>query len=267
MRFLAFLLVLAGCGKDTSSSDTGTQTTPSTGSTTTTLSTGTPSTGTTTPGGTPVGTTSTTSTTTLSDGLVFYDAFDGNLVEAVSGDPGDASSVASFTTDPWGNPNSALAVDGCVRHPDLAIPESDGFALSMWVRRPTPPSTTGPGFASLVSYHFWGAWQAFWDGSVLNVEVYQASPRVPTFHGAAMDPDPGTDWVHLVLSVDSIAGTATVWQDGVPVDSPATIPTAVQGAQTEVMIGCGFSGEVDEHRIYSRPLTQAEVDMLYTNAP
>ena len=65
-------------------------------------------------------------------------------------------------------------------------------------------------------------------------------------------------WTALGISIDTQAGTVTWYLDGIAV--PGVFPPGLQcGELDNLVLGDGYEGEIDELRVYSRPLTFADI--------
>ncbi len=138
---------------------------------------------------------------------------------------------------------------------DLAFTASQSFTLSAWVHIPTLP----------------GKWTGI---------ITKSRDTAPTHYGLWINPDnqwhfgggPGvnggtvtTGWHHLVLVQDAGAATRTIYADGSPVatgnaeDGSGTGDLWLGGAKS---VSEYFSGQLDDVRIYSRALTQDDIQAL-----
>jgi hypothetical protein len=145
------------------------------------------------------------------------------------------------------------------------------FTISLWVN----PSSTGPSSFSdtLVANASSGCNV---NGFRYFLNTYDSNDGKIIFetgNGSACDTaatPAGTitnnQWNHLVVVVNKTSGTATIYKDGVIVNSADTsirVDFQVTSAwNLGVNVGC-FKGSIDEPRIYNRALTQAEVTALY----
>lgn len=229
--------------------------------------------------------------------LKFYTAFDGSstdkLMNAVD------SIRANFPSD---NPLASVAgITGKAVQGDgtkaIKYPNANDFnvatsvTISMWVNNSVNPNTEL--YFSLVSKDYWHESAAF-------LLVEHATPTACTFKFALMDhwveynnqsftkPLFNGNWHHLAFTYDETTSTVKVYFDGTEVALPPGAAGNFTGLgklnlknATNLVLGgwnkhasisgptdawiSGFSGKMDQFRLYGKALTASEVLALYNS--
>ena len=215
----------------------------------------------------------------MTNGLVAYYPFDGNAIdESGSGNNGSLRGGATFTSDRFGSPNSAILLNSLGDH--VLIPKSasldvvpgNGFSVSAWVR---PPSSN-PNSPAVVA---WGNWETVLGPNLgVNEQVYGKilwkvgyTSKFPFGEVSIRTPGgltPTNTFTHIVGTYDKASGVLNVYVSGILVGSLTNANTSfTTGSAMDVTIGTpsriGPSGIIDEVRIYNRALSAAEAKALY----
>jgi hypothetical protein len=188
---------------------------------------------------------------------------------------------------PSGNPGSlGLAASGdTVSVPDSpSLSVTGSLTVAAWVRPTAAAVTSGPQHGIIEK----------WDGATVNGYMFRLSPKnelkfticSPTTNveaGSYPRPIPTNVWTHVAGVYDSAAGSIKIYHSdddlvagptGVGPDNGDPDPTMVSSGvappgdgTSYVSIGDGlgahnFIGNIDEARIYSKPLTTNEIAVL-----
>ena len=193
-------------------------------------------------------------------GLVAYYPFNGSANDASgNGYHGTPSGGVTYTTDRFGNPNSAVSFNGTnalITTPELIFGPNTGVSVSLWVKanqQPEPPNTT---------YYFimsesaaFGVWQ---EGNGIGLAISR-----PETNSAGGTITFGT-WNHFAGTYDGTTIRAyingslikeTEWTG--PMNDPNNPVTFGE------FINYWWSGSLDDVRIYNRALTNGEILQLY----
>lgn len=205
------------------------------------------------------------------EGLVAYYPFDGGAQDRSGWATEGAVSGARLTDDRFGRAQSAFAFDGVddvieiphAEHLDVGRSER-GYSVSLWVRGQDP-----------VRARILQKWdeqnQTPYPFSVraepnnLNAVIYDAEQLFPV---VAPEPWDGR-WHHVALVVDAADGTAMLLLDGVLTSTHALALAGATSNASALYIGGGervdrfFRGEIDDIRIFDRPLTGEDLVHLY----
>ena len=232
--------------------------------------------------------------------LKFYAAFDGNSNPSMNA----VDSVrANFPSDnPLlsvdGVNGKGIKGDGvkAIKYPSANdFKGSTSCTISMWVNNTVNPNTEL--YFSLVD-------KDYWHGSSAFLLVENATPDSCTFKFALMDhwveftnksfrrPLFNGQWHHLAFSYDESSSHLTIYFDGQPVPTPGTqadYKNSTGGAlgklnlqnASNLVIGgwnkhagldgpqdswiSGFTGKMDQFRLYGKALTASEVQALYNS--
>lgn len=227
--------------------------------------------------------------------LKFYVAFDGTtnnpLMNAVD------SIRANFPSD-----NPLVSVNGvkgkavqgtgskAIKYPSANdFNQATSATISMWVNNTVNPNTEL--YFSLVS-------KEYWHGSAAFLLVEHATPTAATLKFALQDrwvefnnrsftkPLFDGQWHHLVFTYDETTSLLKIYFDGVEVPTPGTSGNLglgklnLKAATNLVLAGWnkhaglegpgdawinGFSGKMDQFRLYGKALTASEVLALYNS--
>lgn len=150
--------------------------------------------------------------------------------------------------------NFTSSSSGNISVPDVAIPISNGFALSFWYK------TTG--FSGTV-YLFTAK-----SGAIPLAQAYAVSPNIWGFlstSGGSQTVSVGAPssniWHNYLLNYNG--SSLSLYSDGVQVGVPNLLTGSVNSATVSLVMGSGaYSGAIDELRIYNRGLNAAEIAQL-----
>lgn len=180
------------------------------------------------------------------------------------------SGVTWSTDTPSGNGCSA-SFDGTGNF--ISVPDSDrysfpnnAFTISLWVK------ATAPGFSGFISKGFSGQYEYSLQGSpttlVLNAWILPGS----LIYAAAYT-NYDTKWNHFAMTAD---GTKLeIYKNGTRVLTTPRIGVSFMGNGTSPLrLGAGFdaggvhgfTGQIDDVRVYGRALTSQEVHRMYAEA-
>lgn len=229
--------------------------------------------------------------------LKFYAAFDGISTNPLMN--GVDSIRANFPSD-----NPLVSVDGVTKKgikgdgvKAINYPSANDFkgvtscTISLWVNNVVNPNTEL--YFSLVSKDYWHESAAF-------LLVEHATPTACTFKFALQDkwveyngqsftkPLFNGQWHHLAFTYDGTSSTIKVYYDGTEVPLPpgaaanfAGLGNLTLGNATNLIVGGwnkhagltgptdawigGFTGKMDQFRLYGKVLTASEVMALYNS--
>ncbi|MFM2092326.1 MAG: hypothetical protein RLZZ127_2815 [Planctomycetota bacterium] len=170
--------------------------------------------------------------------------------------------------------NGALRLDGrqTIRVPGTGRLDLRHLSLALWIRpardvaamdsdypalltQNIPPSQTWtPGFTWRPKGFVLGSLSS--RGGGLGLRIGNGSAHYHQVEMAA--PAPGT-WTHVAAVFDG--GELTLYRDGLPI-ARAPAATSLDPEETDVLIGQGWIGDLDEVRIYRVALTPEEVRAL-----
>ncbi len=201
------------------------------------------------------------SQSSLTDGLVSYYPFNGNANDASgNGNNGQLGTGMSFTTDRFGNPNSALLFSNPPEAMTTTVQQPAGsvFSLSLWFN--IPKDSQGAGLIALGSVQTGTSpmvdklLQVFPDGTLDFYLFPGHQVYLPT-------PSPVNDgkW-HQTVATLSAQGMC-LYEDGLLVAQNASVTTS-QGYAGWWRVATG-QGSLDDVRIYDRALASDEVASLY----
>jgi hypothetical protein len=210
----------------------------------------------------------------LQDGLVAYYPLNGHAKD-VSGNGRDGIIIASGTalikpdTDRFGNPSSALIFPGNgsafvdIRNKGLSAKGNADRCVSVWVKmRNEQP------WAYIFSSGTPKNNQAFnfRVGHESSITFNKVSVMGYNYDHAKIDAHINEGWNHLVVSLRS--GVANFYLNGLPVGSTNMLLLNTTGDQAFIGVNndnynTGFSGSMDDFRIYDRSLTDSEIKSLY----
>lgn len=208
------------------------------------------------------------------NGLVAHYTFSGNANDA-AGSLNGTPNGATLTTDRFGKPNKAYAFNGSASidfaGSPVALPLSTtGVTISCWVR---PSSLTQTG-----TFVHIGSDAAPANGFGLGIMPNSFIPNLPGFadfvpiaNGTFIPTNnipvaQPTSWSHVVISADD--NGAVIYMNGVLRPGTFTLFIYTVNATTDFTIGSlgssrYFEGEMDEVRVYNRPLTAQEAQAIY----
>jgi len=202
----------------------------------------------------------------LGEGLELYYTFSGNADDQIGSNNGNTSSAGSLVTDRFSNSNAAYTYDGMSNYiystSDLTISGAAPRTLSIWLKSntatpfdkmpaaiwgnyATPDTAFGIGTNAFSPYNVEGQF-----GAGSNLDSTQAMP---------------TDWEHWVLTYDG--SWLKIYRNGTIANSSSkTLNTTTDqlhlGADP-THISNFWEGDLDDVRVYDRPLSPYEIQMLY----
>ncbi|MGW2368313.1 LamG-like jellyroll fold domain-containing protein [Streptomyces sp. NPDC001667] len=171
----------------------------------------------------------------------------------------------------------SLALDGAHDYATVDAPHFNtmgSFAISLWARLPKDKPTHTAVALTQAGANASGAeiyYSPSFDRWVLNQHTKDTvdAPSNKVVQSAGPFPQ-GGEWAHLVGVRDIVAGTLTLYVNGVAAGSvPLGSPWY---ADRQLQIGAGayggrqdnfFAGDIDDVRIYDRPASAAEVQQLF----
>ncbi len=189
------------------------------------------------------------------EGLLAHYPLDGKL--------GEARQIKGVTTFVAGRPGQAASFNG-ESHVEFPPFESARFAVALWIRSMAMPEMTllegGPGFELGV------------EESHPQPDSKRGSPLYLEFQGRRWHSRAivfGTQWHHVALNFENT--TPALLLDGKPVamDPVGPVPTRTAGplAIGDPRGGKPLKGEIGDLRVYNRPLTPAEAEVLSLHEP
>ncbi len=193
-------------------------------------------------------------------GLVAYYPFNGNANdESGNGKHGTPSGGVTFTTDRFGNPNSAVSFNGTnalITTPELIFGPNTGVSVSLWVKANQQPGSPGTTYYFIMSESAaFGVWQ---QGNGIGLAI--SRPGTNSAWGTITF----ETWNHFVGTYDGTTIRAyingalikeTEWTG--PMNDPNNPVTFGE------FINYWWSGSLDDVRIYNRALTNGEILQLY----
>lgn len=217
---------------------------------------------------------------TLTQGLVAYYPFSGNVNDATSNQNHGAVSGATLTTDRFGSSGQAYSFNGSGNYIQIAASQSldlkESFSISAWIRPDNyllPSVVLWHGdaafakdpfllyFSNRPGYNSLGVRKDVADGLTIN-ECY--APSGVIYSGI---------WSHIVGVCNASTRQMKLYINGELISnitvsnmsitySTANFITMIGAATSTSGIGQFFQGKLDEIRIYNRELTQEEVKEL-----
>jgi len=211
----------------------------------------------------------------LAQNLEIYYPFDGNAADS-SGNARDGieNNNPSFTTDRFGNPNSALSLDGSndfIKLANANFMANNEFSLSAWVYlKSWAPSGSQDMLVNLgnttydhglnAANDYLGSYDGFtafsYNSTTGNAKAYDNTLPVDL-----------NKWYHLVITRDG--QKLQFFVNGTLVDNDVINVNPGFTASTSLWIGCRTGNQffahanIDEFRAYSRVLSNSEVKQLY----
>ncbi|QLH19310.1 LamG-like jellyroll fold domain-containing protein [Streptomyces sp. Rer75] len=175
----------------------------------------------------------------------------------------------------------ALTLDGVDDHARVGAPHlntSRSFAVSMWAKLPqSKPSRSAVAIAQGGTHKagFELYYSATYDRWVLNQHTSDAPDASAV---RAMQPEGthayGNTWAHLVGVHDTVADTLTLYVNGQQADSVklggswyADGPMFIGAGSYEQKPDNVFPGQIDDVRLYDRPVSSGEVLQLFRQRP
>lgn len=210
----------------------------------------------------------------LTDGLTAHYELNGNAADSSGGASHGTVKGATPSSDRFGTPNGAYFFDGIddyILIPESAAFDSRAFTISLWFRSASFPREAGM-LMSKGQNNF----------EIHTTQEEFIAPRalkfLPRFvaHGVAMDWNTAADmnalhkWTHVV-GVYNPGTEISFYVDGVEAtlsgpselrDAPDNRLDARLGMRTDNSLP--FHGEIDDVRIYDRPLPAEEISQLFS---
>ncbi|HSY49460.1 MAG TPA: LamG-like jellyroll fold domain-containing protein [Thermoanaerobaculia bacterium] len=216
------------------------------------------------------GTTTVTPTacTAVPSGAVAWYRAESNAVDSVGPNTGTANGSATYTT---GNVGQAFSFNGTTAYvsvPDNGTLRPSSLTIEGWVKFNTIPSTATivsktVGSGTNDSYVIW------YQGGALHAAIGNTAGNGPSVDYTWA---PATNtWYHVAYTYDSAGQAQVLYVNGATVGS-GTNSTAIGFDTNPLIIGAEiesstptffFPGLVDELTLYSRALTQTEVQAIY----
>ncbi len=193
------------------------------------------------------------------------------------------TSCPSQTTDREENENKAYLFNGTDNYVEIADKRldfgSDGFTVSMWIKS-NGTLTGSASFRLLFKAEGDLASNAGWSFYVQGSDGEGKNGRVQFSDGTnqvTSSPTAGTtfvngEWHHFVAVVDRSSDTITIYNDGAAQTGTIDISTVSGSMNNNAVLTIGrypiggtehFNGKIDEVAIFSKALTQTEVENLY----
>jgi len=209
-----------------------------------------------------------------SEGLVAHwgcDEASGDVLHDTSGNGHDGNITgATFTTGRFGN---ALSLErGQYVTVPAFPPASNNWTVALWMQIRSPLSDSGDASLLTTDLASAGGWAMiindvrldvdfrYWDGTPAAGDGYES-------YACSRGCLAADRWIHLVYVVDGDAKTLTLYTDGALRD-PIPIQGSIKPGSADLQIGCGtsesltYAGLLDDIAIYSRVLSQSEVQLL-----
>ncbi|MFC4517929.1 LamG-like jellyroll fold domain-containing protein [Streptomyces ehimensis] len=176
----------------------------------------------------------------------------------------------------------ALALDGLDDYATVDAPHfnsTGSFAVSVWARlAKDKPIRTGVIFTQAGTNAsggelFYSTYQGGWVFNQHTADVTDPTDNKAVQNAGA--PAKNGEWAHLVATRDTTAGTLTLYVNGTLAGS-TPISSTPWYAGRQFQIGAGsyagkpgnyFPGDIDDLRIYDRPLAPGEVQQLFKQRP
>ncbi len=205
----------------------------------------------------------------LFEDLVIYMPFSDEFKDLISGHTIDNPN-GNFVEDRNGNPTCAYSF---VQADSLSIPvtttnqlvQGDSFSISVWFKM----QNENP---SDIEVLFQKGTQVG-DGFELKVFNLNTPYFIDAYNTSAIDFDwlneadivwTNTDWHHLVVTVD-VDNTVRLYRDGVERDAIINSPFDIGSDPLSFFtLGQGFTGHLDDLRVYKKTLNPTEITELYT---
>lgn len=208
--------------------------------------------------------------------LICFYPFNSNLEDQAGANDG-VSMGGVFTTDRFGHPNQALYLSGegsNVDFGDISL-EAPEFTISFWMNFDTVFS----GAYRILSKREICNASNFVDISVgdslVGMECYSGSNNSANAAGGGLvEP---SRWIHIAFVVDSSTQQTLKYIDGTLVSTKAW-PSQMGSIDNSASFGISLSpcidesyaksykGNIDDIRVYDRPLNQSEISQLFNEA-
>ena len=205
----------------------------------------------------------------LNDGLVAYYPFNGNADDKSGNGNNGTVSGAALTADRLGNSGSAYSFDGVDDYIEIAGSQSldTRYSLSIfaWIlSKGSAGTVVNYGTDTLNAVHFWEtATDRLFVRFVTRGSSFSSTAALYT-ENVLTD----NEWKFAGATYDFDTGTAKLWLNGAVVASQG-IGSKELGTNYPIRIGLIkgdsriFRGIIDDVRIYSRALSESEIQELY----
>lgn len=203
-----------------------------------------------------------------SNQLLAYYSFD-NFTSDISGNNNNgANNNVTFVNDRNGVPNAAAYFNGSnawveVTAPSFSMAYSDSFSYSFWINKETQPFA---GIVMMIGSNVSGNFISIIQGP--NEQQFGTNMQQSAWIWVAC-PHTLNVWDHYVATYN--AGTMNLYKNGVFQATGNNPYTTATSANLPLYIGKGintgyFAGAIDDIGIWSRVLTQQEINDLYASA-
>lgn len=142
---------------------------------------------------------------------------------------------------------------------------SNSYSVSIWLRPTVLTQFTAAFFAGSDSDSWLSLVPMSWD----NQTMLWSNNNDTWFDGVTNSTIPVNQWSHMVMTNDG--GQVSLYIDGVLLFSGDSFPDLFSSAQADILLGINyfeqdtlFQGQIDEVKIFNRPLTPDEVSELFT---
>ena len=202
-----------------------------------------------------------------SNQLLAYYSFD-NFTSDISGNNNNgANNNVTFVNDRNGVPNAAAYFNGSnawveVTTPSFSMAYSDSFSYSFWINKETQPFA---GIVMMIGSSVAGNFISIIQGP--NEQQFGTNMQQSAWIWVSC-PHTLNVWDHYVATYN--AGTMNLYKNGVYQASGNNPYTSAMSANLPLFIGKGintgyFAGAIDDIGIWSRVLTQQEINNLYAS--
>ncbi len=203
----------------------------------------------------------------LTDELLIYMTFANGDVIDLKGNPVSAPIDIAFATDRDGNENCAIAFNG---QQYLHMPSSvsntlvtgDEFSISVWFKMQNTVAGDLEVLFKKGDVSGQGFYLTVYD---MNTPMFGISSAEAWDSSWNQDPSLWQDtqnWHHLVATLDA-NNTLKLYRDGVLRDTETAANGNIGVDALDYYIGDGFTGLMDDLRVYNKVLTQQEVQTLF----
>lgn len=204
----------------------------------------------------------------LVDGLSLYMTFSNGIAQDLKGNDVVVPSDIVFTTDREGNQNCAIAFNGLQflqipKNTDNAIIQGQAYSVSLWFRM---QNTNGGDVEKLFSKG-----NVEGEGFQLMIKELNAPLFLAGNSNGLVDTDWKVDaalpvdtgnWHHLAVTVD-VNNNIRFYRDGELRNSQNASSADIGSEAMDYFIGSGFTGFLDDLRVYKKVLSPEEVQILF----
>lgn len=212
------------------------------------------------------------------DGLVAHYPFNGNANDESGNGHDGTVNGATLTADRFGNADSAYLFDGINDRIELAdeaafdFEHTDAFSQSFWIKTSDATAGNKSLYAKMLKYYPTTGYNVLLIDGKLRVYLINAHPsnEIAVDGTTLLNDD---QWHHVVVSYDgtsSVEGMA-IYIDGVEEVSDVRVNALSGSTLNDVVPTIGsradqysFNGLIDDVHIYSRALSEAEIQELYS---